>query len=169
MFMIAFKKNVKKALPYDREQYLYFLDQDVNSAAKWYGVSFQLPGGYEGRKIGLAEYLEAYEQWFKAIISQLDKGSSWTVNHDDKDMKWLPNEEDNLTALRTLFKQNHIPNEFEGALLFTKDDLLKFARELISYPLAVFNEVGLLYTDLAISHSELPFVIKISGMQILIC
>ncbi|MEE1946540.1 hypothetical protein VRU48_15550 [Pedobacter sp. KR3-3] len=161
--MIEFKKNVKKSLPYDRKQYLDFLDEDINSTTKWYGVSFQLPGGYEGREIGLTEYLEAYAEWFKAIISQLDKGSFWTVNHDGKDMNWLPNDENNLVPLRALFKQNHISNEFKGALLFTKDDLLKFAKELISYPLAVFNEAGYLYENLDVSHSELSFIIKISG------
>lgn len=161
--MIEFKKNVEKALPYDRRQYLEYFDDDFDSSTKWYGVSFQLPGGYEGREIGLMEYLEAYERWFKAIVLQLDNGSFWIVNHDDKDLQWLPNDEDNLISLRTLFKQNNIQNEFKGALSFTKDDLLKFSKDLISYPLAVFDATDVLYKDLDISHSELPFIIKISG------
>jgi len=161
--MIEFKKNVKKILPYDRQQYLDFLDENFDSSTKWYGVSLQLPGGYEGRKISLMEYLEAYERWFKAIILQLDNGSLWIVNHDYKDLQWLPNDEDNLISLRALFKQNNIPNEFKGALSFTKDDLLKVSNDLISYPLAVFNAADVLYKDLDISHSELPFIIKISG------
>jgi len=161
--MIEFKKTVKNALPYDRQQYLDFFDEDFDSSTKWYGVSFQLPGGYEGREISLTEYLEAYESWFKTIILQLDNGSLWIVNHDDKDLQWLPNDEDNLISLRTLFKQNNIPNEFKGALSFTKDDLLKYSNDLISYPLAVFNATEVLYKDLDISHSELPFIIKISG------
>jgi len=114
-------------------------------------------------KISLMEYLEAYERWFKAIILQLDNGSLWIVNHDYKDLQWLPNDEDNLISLRALFKQNNIPNEFKGALSFTKDDLLKVSNDLISYPLAVFNAADVLYKDLDISHSELPFIIKISG------
>lgn len=161
--MIEFKKNFKKILPYDRQRYLDFLDEDFDSSTKWYGVSLQLPGGYEGRKISLTEYLEAYERWFKAIILQLDNGSIWIVNHDYKDLQWLPNDEDNLISLRALFKQNNIPNEFKGALSFTKDDLLKVSNDLISYPLAVFNAADVLYKDLDISHSELPFIIKISG------
>lgn len=101
--------------------------------------------------------------WFKAIISQLDNGSFWIVHHDVIDVEWFPNDEDNLISLRTLFKENNIPNEFKGALLFTRDDLLKFSKELISYPLAVFNKANLLYSDLDISHSDLPFIVKISG------
>ena len=56
-----------------------------------------------------------------------------------------------------------IPNEFKGALSFTKDDLLKVSKDLILYPLAVFNATDVLYKDLDISHGELPFIVKISG------
>jgi hypothetical protein len=77
----------------------------------------------------------------------------WIVNHDDKDWKWFPNDEDNTTSLRTLFKCNNIPYSFKGALTFTTDDLLKFSRELISYPYTIFNKEGLLYSNLDISHS----------------
>ena len=65
--------------------------------------------------------------------------------------------------MRTLFKQNGIPNKFKGALVFTKDDLLQFAKDLISYPFAVFNEKGLLYKNLDVSNGKLEFIIKISG------
>jgi hypothetical protein len=63
--------------------------------------------------------------------------------------------------LRNLFKENDIPNTFKGALIFDSEDLLKFSRDLIKYPTAVFNKKGLLYSDLDISHSKLPFIIKI--------
>jgi hypothetical protein len=159
--MIEFKKNIKKVLPYDRQQYISRADS--GSSTKWYGVSFQLPGGFEGREVGLTEYFEKYEQWFKNMISELDNGSSWIVNHDRKGVNWFPNDEDNLTGLRTLFKQNDIPNTFKGALIFTKDDLLAFSRDLLSYPYSVFNQDRLLYYNLDISHSELPFIIKIDG------
>ena len=105
--MIEFKKNVNKVLPYDRRQYIEFFDDDFDSSnkyIKWYGVSFQLES--EGRKIGLTEFVEIYESLLKNIILKLDNGSFWIVNHDDKDMKWFPNDEDNLTSLRTLLKQN---------------------------------------------------------------
>jgi hypothetical protein len=161
--MIEFKKNVNKALPYDRRQYIEFLIDDFEPSTKWYGVSFQLPGGFEGREIDLTEYIEKYESWFKNIILRFDNGSFWIVSHDDKDLNWFPNDENNLISLRTLFNQNNIPNTFRGALIFTKGDLLEFSRDLISYPFAVFNEDGLLHKNLDISHSELPFIIKISG------
>jgi hypothetical protein len=41
--MVEFKKSVKKALPYDREEYIDFLGNHFYSYTKWYGVSFQLP------------------------------------------------------------------------------------------------------------------------------
>jgi hypothetical protein len=160
--MAEFKKNVKKELPYDKEVYLDYLGYGFYSYPKWYGVSFQLPGGYEGRDIGLIEYFEAYENWFKNIIAQLDNGSSWVVNHDDKDMDWFPYDEDTLPSLRTLFKKNNIPNKFKGGLVLTTAELLEYTRDLITYPFALFKQEGLLYNDLDISHGELPFIIKIS-------
>lgn len=152
--MITFKKNVEKVLLYKRKQYISF--------NKWYGVSFQLEGGFEGRKISLPEYLKSYESWFRNLILQLDNGSPWIVNHDIFDNEWFPNDHDTLKSLRTLFKENDIPNTFKGAIVFTKDDLLAFSRDLISYPSALFRGKSL-YDNLDISHSEIPFVLKISA------
>jgi len=157
--MIEFKKNVKKVLPYDREHYMNFFDDDFDSPIEWYGVSFLL--GNEGKKNGLAEFAETYECLFKNIILKLDNGSFWIVNHDDKDLAWFPNDDDNLISLRTLFKQRNVPNTFRGALVLTKDDLLEFSKDLISYPYAVYNKESLLYKNIDISHGELPFIIKI--------
>jgi len=156
--MIEFKKNVQKELPYDRLQYIEFLYSEPSSV-KWYGVSFQLDK--EDNEISLKEFIEKYLDWFKNVISTIDDGSFWVVNQDKNDLDWFPNEEDNLSSLRTLFKQNGILSIFKGALLLTKNDLLKFSEDLISYPYAVFNEDGLFYMNLDISHSELPFIIKI--------
>ena len=161
--MVEFKKNTKTLLPYDREVYIDYLGYEFYKYPKWYGVSFQLPGGYEGREIGLTEYLEAYENWFKNIILQLDNDTCWVVNHDKKDMDWFPYEEDTLSSLRALFKQNNIPNKFKGALVFETKDLLIFSKDLITYPFALFNQDGLLYNDLDISHGELPLILKISA------
>jgi hypothetical protein len=161
--MVEFRKNVEGNLCYDRQKYLDFLNEDVELSVKWFGISFQLPGAYEGKEIDSIQYVEAFDRFFKVIISQLDNNSFWTINHEDKDMEWLPNDEDNLPGLRTLFKQNNIPNDFKGAILFTKDALLKFSTELISYPFTVFNETRVLYKNLDISHSTLPFIVKISG------
>lgn len=161
--MIDFKKNVKKALPYDREQYIESFDDDSDSSIKWYGVSFQLPGGSEGKEIGLTKFVEVYEGLFKSVVLKLDNGSFWIVNHDDKDLNWFPNDDDNLTHLRTLFKEKNVPNTFKGALVFTTDDLLEYSKDLISYPYAVLHKDGFLYKDLNVSHGELQFIIKISG------
>ncbi|MDR3697340.1 hypothetical protein [Mucilaginibacter sp.] len=161
--MIKFNKSVKNVLPYSRRQYLQFWDDDCDLPTEWNGVSIQLPGAYEGKVSGLTAFVEAYEGLFKNVVLKLDNGSSWTVNHDDKDLNWFPNDEDNLTALRALFKQNNIPNAFRGALIFAKDDLLEFSRDLISYPSAIINEEGVYYKNLDISHGELSFIIKIYG------
>lgn len=158
--MIEFKKNVKKALPYDREEYLEFLDDDFDSSVEWNGVSFQLNSGKEN---GLPEFVEIFECLFKNVVSKLDDGSLWIVNHDDKDLNWFPNDCDNLINLRNLFKQKNVPNTYRGALLFTKDDLLEFYQDLISYPIALFYNDSLLYKNIDISHGKLQFIIKISG------
>jgi len=153
--MITFK-NVQELLPYDRKQY--------KSGKKWFGVSFQLPGVFEGKDIGLELYLEHYHDWFTAIILNFDRDNNeWIVNHDYPDNEWLPNSEDNLKGLRDLFKRNSIPNTFTGAILFTTDDLLKLSKDLITYPYTVFNQKGLLYNDLDISYTKLPLILKISG------
>jgi hypothetical protein len=161
--MIEFNKSVKKALPYNRQKYLEFWDDENDSPTDWNGVSIQLPGAYEGKVGSLTEFVEAYEGLFKNVVLKLDNGSSWIVNHDDKDLNWFPNNEDNLTDLRALFKQNNVPNTFKGALIFNRNDLLKFSKDLISYPSAVINEDGVYYKSLDISHGELPFIIKIYG------
>jgi len=161
--MVDFKRNFRKLLPYDREEYLDFLGYRFYTYTEWYGVSFQLPGGYEGRKIGLTEYIEAYGKWFRNIIVQLDNGFSWIVNHDRYDNIWFPYEEQTVPSLRLLFKQNNIPNNFKGALVLTTDDLLKYSADIIIYPFSVIQEDNVCYNDLDISHSELPIIIKISA------
>lgn len=113
------------------------------------------------KEISLKEFLEKYEGWFKNIISSFDHRSFWIVNHDKNDLNWFPTKENNLTNLRNLFQQNNVSDKFRGALVFTKDNLLKFSRDLISYPYAVYDEEGLFYMNLDISHGELPFIIKI--------
>jgi hypothetical protein len=161
--MINFTKDVKDFLPYDRDKYVGFFSDHFDTSIKWFGVSFQLAGGSEGKKIDLEKFIEVYEGFFESIISKLDNGSSWIVNHDDRDLSWLPNEDDNLPLLRKTFKENNIPNTFKGALIFTKNNLVELAQDLILYPYAVFQKDGFLYKDLDISHGEFPFIIKISG------
>ncbi len=153
--MIEFSKNVKKILPYDRDKYI--------SKEQWYGVSFQLPSVSQGQDIGLQLYVKNYKYWFENIINQLDNNSTWIVNHETFDKAWFPNNDKNLIALRTLFKQNSIPNTFKGALVFATNDLLKFTTDIISYPYTVCREQqqGRFYSNIDISNSHIPFVIKI--------
>jgi hypothetical protein len=93
--MIAFKKNVKKLLPYDRRQYQEFLYDDFNSPTKWYGISFRLPIAIEQKKINLMDFVKIYGRLFENIALRFDDTSLWIVNHDDKDLKWLPKDEAN--------------------------------------------------------------------------
>jgi len=151
--MIEFSQNVDELLPYNREKYI--------SHEEWYGVSFQLPGVSEGKDIGLVIYLEAYKNWFENIVNQFDKDSSWIVNHDSLDRDWFPNNENNLIDIRTLFKQNRISNKFKGALVFSTNDLLKFTKDILSYPYSVIKEKGRFYSNIDISNSQIQFVIKI--------
>jgi hypothetical protein len=159
--MIEFKKRFKKILPYNRQHYIEYLDNDFDSPVEWNGVSFQL--NRKNEAIDLIEFVKNYESLFKKVVSKFGNDSIWIVNHDDKDMKWFPNDDDNLISLRTLFKQRNVPNTYRGALIFKKDDLLKFSKDLISYPYALFFKDNSLYKNLDISHSELQFIIKISG------
>jgi hypothetical protein len=158
--MIEFKKNFTKMLPYDRDQYIKFLFDEPNSSIKWFGVSFQL--NERETEINLTEFIKIYQPWLKEVILGFNQHSSWIVNHDKKDLAWFPNNEDNLKSFRNLFKQNNVSNKFKGALIFSKDDLLELSKDLISYPYAVFDEDGLFYMNIDISHRELPFIIKIS-------
>ena len=160
--MIKFEKDVKKLLPYDRKQYIKFLNNDAAPIC-WYGMSFQLPGVYEGKEIELSHFLRVFEALFESVISKLDNGSFWIVNHEDKDLDWFPNNDNNLIQLRALFKEGNVPNTFSGALVFTKKDLLDLTRDIICYPYTVFQKEGYLYKDLNVSHAELQFIIKISG------
>lgn len=161
--MIEFKEDVKKMLPYNRQKYMEYLVNDDDFDTSWYGVSFQLPVTLGWKEVPLTKFIEVYEPFIKNIILKLDNGSFWIVNHDKSDRNWLPNNKNNLPHLRILFKKNNIPNTFKGALLFTKDDLLKFSKDLISYPSIIFEKEGLSYWELDISHNELSFIIKITG------
>ena len=158
--MIEFKKNFTGILPYDRHQYINFLFDEPTPSIKWFGVSFQLDN--KETKINLTEFIKIYQPWLKEVILRFDQHSSWIVNHDKKDLAWFPNNENNLKSFRDLFKQNNVSNKFKGALIFSKDDLLQFLKDIISYPYAVFDEDGLFYMNIDISHRELPFIIKIS-------
>lgn len=158
--MIEFEKNVKMLLPYDREQYISFLHGDLEFTSEWYGISFQM--NTEEIDQNLVKYFEFYEPLFKNILLCFKNNLRWIVNQDYITYGWFPNRENTLSSLRTLFKQNKIPNTFKGALICGKDDLLEFSKDLLTYPFVMFKKNGLLYDNLDISNSEIQFIIKIS-------
>ncbi len=158
---MKFIKEVNEILPYDRELYIDYLSGETQSPVVWYGVSFQISANSEAQTN--ARKTEAYESLLKRIILKFDSKSLWIVNHDDKDLKWLPKKGDNLSSLRALFAQYGVLNKFSGALIFTQDELLAIFPELIAYPRVVLQDDVFLYKDLDISHNTLPLVIKISG------
>lgn len=159
--MIKFRKIVKRLLPYNRSQYIKDVFWDDNPSPKWYGVSIQFKD--ESKKNNLSEYLENYTPLFQTIVLKYGRNSKWIVNHDDKDLKWFSFEGNTVSNLRALFKQNNIPNSFRGALVFTTETLLKYSKEIVSYPYAVSDINGRLYKNLDVSLANLPIIIKISG------
>ncbi|WP_147313977.1 SH3 domain-containing protein [Deminuibacter soli] len=162
--MINFKKEVAKELPYNREQYLDFFDDDSSDLSiVWYGISFQLSSPIERNDLMLTTFVEMYERLLNNIITKLDNGGCWIVNHEDKDLAWFPNNENNLNHLRTFFKESEIPGTSKGALVISKSNLFRLVHDLLLYPYVVLNKDGFLYKDLNISHGELKFIIKISG------
>ena len=164
---VTFTKNVRALLPYKRNRYIRYLHSDVESHTPWYGASFQLASEAhnigQGINFGLPKFLHHYEAFFKQLIATFDDGSYWIVTHDKYDGMWLPNDEPTLPALRALFAQHHVPNRFTGALRLTKQEVFTFARDLLSYPTGIFSSERSLYSDVDVSHSKLPVVIKISA------
>jgi len=153
--MIKFIDNFEEMLPYDREHYIDFLDDDFDSETKWCAVSLQMNS--ENGKNSLSKFIDIFGLIFKDVILKLDNEVSWIINHDDKDMMWFLNDKDDLESLRTVFKQNNVQNTFRGSLILEKDALLELAHDLISYPYV------LSYKNLDISHSKLQFIIKITS------
>ncbi|WP_286753023.1 MULTISPECIES: hypothetical protein [Sphingobacterium] len=151
--------NRTDILPYDRNHYIEFLFGEHISSLKWYGVSFQVDP--KGKEFNLADFIRLYDPWFKKVISTFERGSSWIINHDKIDLEWFPNNEDNLPALRNFFKQNDISANFRGALICSEELLMELSKDLISYPYGLFKEEDLFYSNIDISHRELPFVIKV--------
>ncbi|WP_153846663.1 hypothetical protein [Sphingobacterium paramultivorum] len=151
--------NRTDILPYDRNPYIDFLVGEPISSVNWYGVSFQVRE--KGKEFNLADFIRLYDPWFKKVISTFERGSSWIINHDKIDLEWFPNNEDNLRSLRNLFKQNDISANFRGALICSEDLLMELSKDLISYPYGLYKEEGLFYSNIDISHRDLPFVIKV--------
>jgi len=124
------------------------------------GVSIQL---YDDKECSFIEFIDAYLPMLEAVIINFGEEEIWVVNHDDKNMPWFPTDNGNLSKLRLLFKQYNISNTFRGYLTLTGKDLILYSQDFISYPFRMFAEEGMLYKNIDISHSSLPFIIKISG------
>ena len=146
------KKDKNSLLSYDRDQYLEFLGDDFNSQTKWVGYSLQLVSYRDPIKS-----LSILNETLKKLLAEYEDDSFWNVNHDDKDMKWFPDSQQNLKNLRELFRNHGIPNDFIGVISFSKHELLQYFEDLVSYPYL------LSYKNLDISNSELPIIIKITS------
>ncbi|MDO7851353.1 hypothetical protein [Hymenobacter convexus] len=164
---VGFKPATQALFPYNRKHYQRFLIGDAGSQTPWYGVSFQLASEAHaisrGIDFGLTKFIAHYETLFSQVVSAFDDGSDWVITHDKYDEAWWPNTQKTLSALRTLFAQHQVANEFRGALLLKKQAVFTFVRELLSYPTGVFKREGSFYSDIDVSHSHLPFIIKISS------
>ena len=157
--MVTFNQHANKVLPYDRREYIEYLDPDGDKSIQWYGASFQLYNQLND----VTEFVENYKALFNNVVLKFGANSFWVVHHDDKDLQWFPNERHNLILLRKLFRDNNMPGIFKGALVFATDDLLNYAQDLISYPYNAASVEKLLYKNIDISNGEQPFIIKITG------
>ncbi|MDJ1486145.1 hypothetical protein QNI16_37025 [Cytophagaceae bacterium YF14B1] len=167
--MITFEKNISQQLPYNRENYIaYFNDQndDLDRNVIWYGVSLQQADIKDQKLYQVSEQIvvnsvNRLENAFKEIVSEFDQVLPWIINHDDKDLPWFNTENSRLPHLRDIFKQNNIPSSFIGCLVFDKEDLVNLAHELITYPYDLLSKLS--YKTLDVSHTKLPFIIKLTG------
>jgi len=162
--MIKFRKTVARLLPYNRTHYMRAWRGRKQTDAKWYAYSFQLDEDERTVSYALNTYkpmfIDIYQPFFEEVVLSFGSTSRWIVNHDYKNREWLPNNQNNLPRLRSLFKSNNIPFSFKGALEFDTEYLLLFSKELMLYPTSVFNRERSCYNDLEISNKELPFIIK---------
>ena len=165
--MVKFRKTVARLLPYNRTHYMRAWRGRKETDAKWYGYSFQLDEDERTVSYALNTYkpmfIDIYQPFFEEVVLSFGSTSRWIINHDNKDMAWLPNNENNLQRLRSLFKSNNVPFSFKGGLEFDTEDLLLFSKELMLYPTSVFNREQTCYKNLDISNKEIPFIIKTTG------
>jgi|GEM_PF-4237471 len=153
--MIKFIKYFRKALPFNWKEYHDFLDDDIDGGTDWKGVSLQLNLNEE---INITtENINILKSVFMYVVSCLDDGSYWIINLTFNKIKWFVIEDDSLPGLRNLFNLNDISPDYTGGIMMRKDDLLKFGRELIVYP--VFQKRG----EIDIVHGNIQFIIKFTN------
>ena len=163
--MVVFRKDVSQRLPYDRDKYMAYFDEDNDTFDRnviWHGVSLQQTeirneSLYQVSDAVVTNSIDCLEKVFKEIMSSLDQGLPWVVNHDDLDLPWFREKGNTMPKMRDLFRQMDIPISFVGCLLFSTDDLGELARELTTYSYILPHK------NLDVSHSKLPFVMKLTG------
>lgn len=162
--MIAFIRNYEELLPYKRENYLSYLDDDPEFDDKWFGISIQ-PQTHQNH---LKNTLSFMARTFKKLIDYYDKGMNWLVIHEYKDLPWFPSNKkgDDVTLpdLRQFFKDNRVSKHFIGGLSLPKDIITgQLLKDITTYPYLMFPDSQFLYKDLEITHSSIPLIIKITG------
>lgn len=139
-------------LPYSKEGYLSYLDDDVIETVKWYGISIQPFNQIEEHA------LTAMADIFLSLIDYFDSGYDWIMAHDDKDLPWFTQRTHTGAFKNTLalFGKYKIPANFIGGLSVPRAILSgKLLTEVISYPFI------LSYKNIDVSHSTIPLIIKI--------
>jgi len=81
--MVKFIDFKRKVLPYNREHYIEFLDDDFIPNNGWNALSFSI----KSKANSLIQSLELLELFLKNAIIALDSGNNFIINHDDKDTK----------------------------------------------------------------------------------
>ena len=126
--MIDFIKENKETLPYVKEDYLSFLNEEP-TLRNWYGYSIQFDGLYTNKN-----KIQKLQSVLNHFINQFNEDQHWLIRHDDKFLPWfIEGDEKRLPKLKRVFNNKQVPFNFKGSILFSSDELLEVSDEVVSY------------------------------------
>jgi hypothetical protein len=130
--MTKFINRNTEILPFDKEDYLNFLDEDFSGKNNWKGFSMQISSNKNWTD---EEKINRIKLLFEQIIREVNSNQEWIIKHDDKIMPWFVNGDEKLfpKIYSKLKESNALPNS-RGSLLCDFDDLLYLSNEIVSYP-----------------------------------
>jgi hypothetical protein len=149
--MIKFIEGNNDITPYDKEDYLNFIDNDFEGTTSWKGYSIQPLNKLGDDKYTKTQLKEVFEQ----IIQKTDNGGKWIVKHDDKILPWfIEGDESLFPKICSALKENNVQPSSKGALLCDISDLFYLSDEIVSY------SYSLSYKNLDIINTDRILVIK---------
>lgn len=161
--MAYFEENVDKLLLYDRQDYKDWLSGDRNNPMVWSGISYQCTSDYQLKKEDVDVCMLHLTELLRQIIGIFNNDTKWILNHDDKDLDWLPQKATKPLELKRLFADNNQSGEFKGAIILSNKELLLVASDLVNYPVSLFRKYNRVYKNIDINNADLEIIIKISG------